>query len=243
MHCKICQNKSQKIFSAKILKKYNVDYFHCSRCGFLQTEEPYWLEQAYKNPIAASDTGVLARNMNLSKITAVLAYFLFDKKGRYLDYAGGYGIFTRLMRDLGFDCFWYDPYTPNLFAQGFEIDLNTKPTFDLVTSFECFEHLPDPCKEIEAMLALAPSILFTTDFLPSPIPAPDSWWYYACDEGQHISFYTPKTCQYIAQKYGLNFYSHWGIHLLTKKPLSFFFFRKLIEHHKLLFWYVKRYAR
>ncbi len=41
----------------------------------------------------------------------------------FLDYAGGYGVFTRLMRDIGFDFYWHDPYTQNLFANGFEKDI------------------------------------------------------------------------------------------------------------------------
>jgi len=50
MKCKICSNETYNIFSAKILNKNNIKYFYCDYCGFLQTEEPYWLKEAYSVP-------------------------------------------------------------------------------------------------------------------------------------------------------------------------------------------------
>jgi uncharacterized Zn finger protein len=43
-NCKICGHLSQKFDVAKILNKYNVNYYCCLECGFVQTDEPYWLE-------------------------------------------------------------------------------------------------------------------------------------------------------------------------------------------------------
>jgi hypothetical protein len=57
MLCKICGETAQEQFKAKILKKYNISYFYCNNRGFLQTEELYWIQEAYKNPINKSDTG------------------------------------------------------------------------------------------------------------------------------------------------------------------------------------------
>jgi len=88
MKCKICDNKTHNIFSEKILNKNNIKYYYCDHCGFLQTEEPYWLKEAYSNPISIIDTGILARNIGSSKITAVVLYFLFRKFGKFLDYGG-----------------------------------------------------------------------------------------------------------------------------------------------------------
>ena len=34
----------------------------CPKCGYVQTETPYWLEQAYVHAINRSDTGLLRRN-------------------------------------------------------------------------------------------------------------------------------------------------------------------------------------
>jgi len=105
MHCIICRKESQQFFKAKILDKYEIKYYYCLECGFINTEKPYWLDEAYKNPINKTDTGILSRNINLSRITSLIIYFNYDKKGVFLDYAGGHGTFTRLMRDIGFDFF------------------------------------------------------------------------------------------------------------------------------------------
>jgi len=88
MKCKICDNKTHNIFSAKILNKNNIKYYYCDHCGFLQTEEPYWLKEAHSNPISIIDTGIMARNIGSSKITVVVLYFLFRKFGKFLDYGG-----------------------------------------------------------------------------------------------------------------------------------------------------------
>jgi len=120
MNCKICGQDNKIFFNAKILNKYDVEYFHCDNCGFLQTEEPYWLEEAYNESINVSDTGYMQRNIILSKKLTILLSLLFDKNTKFLDYAGGYGVFVRLMRDIGFDFYWQDKFSKNLLARGFE---------------------------------------------------------------------------------------------------------------------------
>ena len=219
MKCKICNQNNKPIFSAKILGKYDIKYYHCSNCGFLQTEEPYWLEEAYKESINISDTGILSRNLYLSKITSVLIFFFFNKNNKFLDFGGGYGIFVRLMRDIGLDFYWQDKFSQNLLARGFEYEKNKK--YELITSFETFEHFVSPINEIETMIRYSDSILFSTDILPTLIPEPTGWWYYGLEHGQHISFYNLKTLQFIAQKYNLNLYTNRAtLHLLTKKKIN-----------------------
>ncbi len=150
-----------------------------------------------------------------------MLYFFFDKHGKFLDYAGGYGIFVRLMRDIGFDFYWYDKYTPNLFARGFEYTPEVGK-IEAITTFESFEHFVNPIEELENMLQLSKNIIFTTELLPNPIPKPEEWWYYGLDHGQHISFYSPKTFKYIADRYGLEYINLGGIQILTEKPISKF---------------------
>ncbi|MFH1954711.1 MAG: class I SAM-dependent methyltransferase [Pseudomonadota bacterium] len=226
--CRICNSNANKIFDAKIMNKYIIDYFHCSNCGFLQTEAPYWLEESYKHPINPEDTGVLHRNVRLSKITSLLLFFLFKKSDKFLDFAGGYGIFTRLMRDRGLDFYWYDPYTQNLVARGFEYDDNSGPV-SLITSFELFEHLSNPTKKIEQMLKCTSNILFTTFLLPKKLPKPKEWWYYGLSHVQHISFYSRRTLRYLANKFDLELYSNGrNIHFLTEKKIGNMLFNLIV---------------
>ena len=229
MICKICGEEAQEKFKAKILKKYDIQYFYCNNCGFLQTEEPYWMEEAYENPINISDTGYLSRNIYLSQKLTILLILFFNKKGKFLDYAGGYGVFVRLMRDIGFDFYWDDKYAKNLFALGFEYEKLIKDkkdkwrgAFEAVTTFESFEHFSDPIEEVKKMLNISGNIIFTTELLLNPLPEPDDWWYYGLDHGQHISFYSKKTFQFIANKFRLNYFNSNNLHIFTNKKFPNF---------------------
>jgi hypothetical protein len=232
MICNICFQDNKPIFNAKILIKLNIKYYHCINCGFLQTEEPYWLEEAYVESINVKDTGIMARNLYLSKITSILLYFLFNKNKKFVDFAGGYGITTRLMRDIGFEFYWHDPHTTNLMARGFEY--TDKDKIELVTSFESFEHFTNPLNEIDHMLSVSKNILFSTHLLPSAIPRPNDWWYYGLEHGQHISFYSLQTLTFIAKKYGLNLLTNGiNIHLLTKKSIHPYKFKLLLQSSRI----------
>lgn len=227
MHCKICNASIKHAFDAHLLGKYHVDYFYCASCGFLQTEEPYWLGEAYSSAIATADTGLVQRNLYLSKILSVLLFFMFDRDGKYLDVAGGYGMLTRLMRDAGFDFYWTDKYCENLLARGFEAAEGS--TFTAVTAFEVLEHVPDPLVFISETMSQAKSrtMIFSTELFEGAPPKPESWWYYALETGQHISFYQRRTLQVIAEKLGLNCCSNGSIHLLTDKKINSARFRML----------------
>ena len=226
--CKICNSESKFLFNEMILNKYNIDYYRCLNCGFVQTEFPYWLKEAYASALGNEDTGILKRNYYISTITSLLLTTFFNKDGHYLDFAGGYGIFTRLMRDKGFNFFWSDPYAENLVARGFEWDFNKKA--DLVTSIEAFEHFDKPLEQISEILQISKNVLFTTQLFPFPTPKPKNWWYYSFAGGQHIAFHTKKSLNLIAIQHGLNFYTNGkSVHFFTEKKLNPLFFNLIIK--------------
>lgn len=226
MKCKICNFEMVEAFECKVLQKYQVAYYKCNSCGFLCTEDPIWLSEAYKKSITDADTGLLSRNFELSRKIAVLIYYMFKRDGYYLDYAGGYGVFTRLMRDAGVKFFHTDPYTENLFAKDLEWDKKTK--IDGVTCFECFEHFANPLQEIAGIVSISKLCFFTTELLPADIP-PLSWDYYGFDHGQHISFYSGQTLQHIADRFGLHVVSVGRLHLFSEEQVSRWHMRKLIR--------------
>jgi len=225
MECGICGKRASNVFSHTVLEKYDVAYFKCAQCGFLFTERPFWLSEAYDDAITSQDTGLLSRNINLSRKASVVLYYLFNPQGQYLDYAGGYGVFTRLMRDFGFNFFHTDPYTENLFAKEF---VWQEESVDGVTCFECFEHFSDPVKEIEKLISISPNIIFSTCLIPETVPSLD-WHYYAFDHGQHISFYSAQTLRFIAQRLGLKIVSAGDLHLFSDKKVSARRFRYLVR--------------
>src|ERR1051325_4405659 len=152
MICKICSQSATLFATAQVLEKYNVQYFQCCHCGFIQTESPYWLNEAYSEPITNSDIGLVERNILLSKISKALILAFYNPNARFVDYGGGYGLFVRLMRDSGLDFYRFDKLCTNLFAKGLEATVESQHAYELVTAFEVFEHLVQPLNEFEQML-------------------------------------------------------------------------------------------
>ena len=214
--CRICGKATDLIFSANVLKKNKVGYFLCPACDLLQTETPYWLDEAYARPITLQDTGILTRNIQLARS---LSLFLNDaglRSGRFLDYAGGYGLMTRLMRDIGFDYYWNDRQTQNLFAMGFEADLERE--YDAISAFEVLEHLHDPLKIIQGMLSATDTFVFSTELKDEKTVPPAEWMYYGFSHGQHVSFYSRTTLKYIANITGTRLLTDGRFfHVLTRR--------------------------
>ena len=120
MQSKITGGATSLMFTPKVLNKYDVKFYRCADTDFIQTEEPYWLADAYSSAITKLDVGMVFRNLQLAERTNKLLLASFNKNGKFLHYAGGYGLFTRLMRDRGFNFYHTDPYCQNLFAEYFD---------------------------------------------------------------------------------------------------------------------------
>lgn len=243
-HCQICKSPAPQAFAATVLQKYQIAYYCCQTCGLLQSEKPYWLEEAYRSAVVSSDTGLVARNLLCARTLSALLYFSFDPAGIYLDVAGGYGLLTRLMRDYGFEFLWSDDYCANVLAPGFELSSDIK-SFEAITAFEVMEHLYDPVAFVANWFERAKtrSIIFTTE-LYSGAPPPLDWWYYGFENGQHISFFQRRTLEHMARELGTRLVSHGAWHMLTDRAVSPVAFRLMTSKAgKILSVYVKQRLR
>ena len=217
--CLICKNAVELIFVRKILGKYDVSYFQCKSCQFVQTEYPYWLDEAYKSAITALDLGLATRSVNNTHFLTSFINRYFRNNQRFIDFGGGYGLTVRLMRDQGFDYYRQDDYCDNLFAQGLDVVnlAEESSRFELLTAFEVFEHLVDVHKEWNRMFAYSDTILFTTELIPESLEALKQWRYLIPETGQHISLFSRKSLEHIAQTYNLHLQSRGDMHLLSKR--------------------------
>ena len=197
--CRLCGAETAELFSQRVLGQHDVRYYRCPQCDLIQTEQPYWLEQAYSTTYSALDIGVFYRNQFCSRLTMAVATVLgLPSKTPYLDYGGGHGIFTRLMRDAGWDFYWHDKLGPNLFARGFEGSAQQDQRF--VTCFEVFEHFVNVREDLNSIFHLHPEYLLVGTFLHANHSK--DWWYFLPESGQHVAFYSRQTMQHIGKTFG-----------------------------------------
>lgn len=235
--CHICNSQTITLFRSLVLGKYDAPYQYCEACDHVYALDPFWLNEAYTDAIVAADTDIAARNIRTALRLAAIFYFGFDERGsgKYADAAGGYGLLTRLMRDLGFDYYWSDPYAQNLFARGFEYDTKCEPCA-AISAIEVLEHVVDPAHFIRQCLTnfQTDTIAFTTETFPDGHPPlAQDWYYYAPETGQHIAFFSSQGLQKLATRLGLRYLRLGRIHIFTRKTPSLFKL-KLATHNALV---------
>lgn len=217
--CPVCDSVMDPFDSAVVLQRYDAVYHRCPRCGLVATRETPWLEEAYTHAIHDADSGLLRRNRKLGRLTAAVLRAEGLRGGRYLDWAGGYGVFTELMREKGYDFWHHDDFAEPVFARRFRDEGTGR--YDLVTAFEVFEHLADPRKELARLAERTDHLLFTTELLPSPPPRVGEWWYYLPNVGQHITFHTTESLRLLGEHLGFTLTTNganW--HLYHRSPVS-----------------------
>ena len=224
--CRCCTGQASKIFTGHLIG-HTVAYFDCPSCGYVQTEEPHWLKQAYATAINNSDTGIMMRNQTNTRIVLATLLLMGKINCVVVDFAGGYGILVRLLRDFGVNALWSDRYCQNLLARGFEY---RHESAELVTAFEAFEHFVHPDQELDRLLSIAPNVLFSTELMADPAPQQDDWWYYGKEHGQHIGFFRLKTLQKLAKQRGKFLASNGAsFHLMTDKPIQEIVWKTIIK--------------
>lgn len=202
--CRLCGGQAALRFERMVLNRHRAGFYRCDDCGLTQTSEPEWLAEAYQHAIHPTDTGILARNLGARRVVATFLELAGARDRPCLDYAGGYGIFVRLMRDVGFPFHWWDPYAENLLARGWEWSDDLGRPF-ACTAFEVLEHFVRPLEEFQKIAAFGAELIVTsTELAPAPGPAAD-WHYLSVESGQHVSFYQPRTLERLGREAGYPF--------------------------------------
>jgi hypothetical protein len=197
--CRLCGNNTRLLFSQRVLFKHDVSYFRCDICDLIQSETPYWLDEAYKSALTMTDTGAIARNALCAQLTSVIARLIgITPTSTCADFGGGHGVFVRMMRDKGLDFRLCDKYAQNLFARGFDTDVSRR--FDLLTTFEVFEHFPSVANDLQTIFAPQHDFVLAGTVLHRGHR--EGWWYYSPEGGQHVAFYSMATMRHIGARFG-----------------------------------------
>ena len=210
--CRLCGGALKEFFSKKLLGKYDVLYFKCLDCHSLQTETPYWLDEAYKtNNISNIDTGAVQRNLhNLAACYIISKIF---KATNVIDIGGGDGLLCRLLRDYTINCYVKDKYATPTYGQGFTQQNFDTP--DLIVGFEVMEHYPNPKYDLDNLFFYNPRALLLSTMIFTN--EQQDWWYLSPESGQHVFFYSKKSIGMIATKYKYDLIISGGFILFVKK--------------------------
>lgn len=132
-----------------------------------------------------------------------------------LDYGGGNGTLERLLKQNGYtDVTTYDPFSADYAAK-------PRKQFDLIVSFEVFEHTTSPkdtLSEVIGLLKPNGMLLFSTLMQPANInDLKASWWYIGPRNG-HVSIYSEQSLQHLAMQAGYQFgHFNENLHLLCRE--------------------------
>jgi len=120
------------------------------------------------------------------------------------------------MRLLGWDSSSYDPFVNR------DMDVQQLGQFQLITSYEVFEHVPDIhqlMKNLDLLLAQDGLIFFTTLLSDGKIIQDErlTWWY-ASPRNGHISLFSQKSLAILSAQYQFKFASfNDGTHILFRQ--------------------------
>jgi len=219
-HCRLCGGAVVPSFRKTLLHKYDVTFSKCGHCLSLQTETPYWLEEAYADDRPLTDCGMVTRTLDLAmKMDLVLSILGVGSAPPCIDTGGSLGLFSRMMRDRGYNFFRSDPYSRNFYVPFHDAEENKLTSAAVVTAFEVMEHLSNPKLELNRLFLLSPDVFVaSTEVYRDQTP---DWWYYAPDIGQHVFFYSPSALQAIAECYQMHLISNGTLHLFCRRSPQF----------------------
>jgi 2-polyprenyl-3-methyl-5-hydroxy-6-metoxy-1,4-benzoquinol methylase len=164
----------------------------------MQTEEPYWLEEAYEPENEKFDSGQATRSIKNAAFIRWLINAARIQSPRVLDYGSGSGLLVRLLRDAGIDAWGLDKYSVPRLSTGFQVE--NPIGFNIINMSEVVEHFNEPKQTFDAIFGPNPSIVVIETAIMQAIP--DSSWYYLADfHGQHIFFLSTETIIWIAKHY------------------------------------------
>ncbi len=231
--CRICEGQLAFKWTLPVLHgRYQADYSECVACQSLQVSNPHWLQEAYHreaHPLLDNpDQGRFQRNFTVySYLRAFVQSGIIERDSTLLDYGGGYGLLTSMLRNAGMEAWQYDQYIDQPFlAEKFHIgDLRDIPdgTFDVVTAFEVMEHLVTPheaARDWRRILKPNGVLVLTTGLYRSG--EHDAHWPYLSTEfGQHVTLWSSDGISHLAKQYGFRSvgYLGWAI-ILSPQPVS-----------------------
>ena len=196
-NCKICSSETELWYD----KQFNINYYHCNNCQFISMDDNNIVSKESEKEVydlhnnSYENEGYL--NMFRGFIDASIIPFASEGKTA-LDFGSGpEPVLAQLLgKEYKYKLDIYDLYySPK------KVYENNK--YDLITSTEVIEHISNPLEYFELFKSLLnkDGILGLMTLFHHEDKTHFMDWHYRRDT-THISFFTPKTMDYIANKIG-----------------------------------------
>ena len=193
--CLLCNTNQKLVF----LSDAEREYYRCSCCDLIFVPREYHLseiDQRARYDSHNNDPGDLRyRNFFKQLLVPLLAILPSNSYG--LDFGSGPGPTLSLMlEEWGHNVDLYDKF----YAQNDAVFQNR---YDFITTTEVVEHLPNPLKDLEALVKILQKggILAIMTEIVSPQLDFTNWYYK--NDPSHVCFYSEKTFFYLANLLGL----------------------------------------
>jgi SAM-dependent methyltransferase len=217
-------NKSCEEIRGKFLRLSGISiyYYICNQCGFCFAPEfSKWElkdfeEKIYNEDYIEVDPDYKKLRPEANAKNLVNMFRGKEAEIQHLDYGGGNGLLSNILRGSGWRSSTYDPFVNR------GIDLTVLGRFNLITAFEVFEHVPDVNKlfsQLKSLLEGEGIILFSTLLSDGNIMHNQriNWWY-ASPRNGHISLFSKNSLNVFARKHSFfvgSFNS--GFHVLGRQ--------------------------
>jgi hypothetical protein len=199
-----------------------VIYRRCNRCDFIFTgffdafTPSQWTQYVYNRAYVDVDPDYLERRprLNFLMITSLLSGMRDQIVG--LDYGGGSGETTELLRKAGWNFDTLDPFGAT------SLRSENEGAYNFCSAIEVLEHLTDPVGALAQIVSRTNNgrlLILIGTVIHDGVVTPEtrlSWWYAAPRNG-HISLYSRKAMRWLARRFELDYVSITkGTHLLTR---------------------------
>lgn len=236
--CPICEGSSEAIDVVDLAKSCEerrgtflpltgvpIYYHRCEHCGFTHAPDlAGWTKEEFTRYIYNDDYVKvdpdyvdLRPRANAAQLTRL---FGDEKRGlRHLDYGGGSGLLSTLLRNDGWNSVSYDPFVDR------GVRVANLGRFDFITAFEVFEHVPDVHElmaHLSSLLREKGLVLFSTLLSDGHIAAGRrlDWWY-ASPRNGHVSLYSSDSLKKLGAAHGFDLVTfREDIHAFWTRPPS-----------------------
>ena len=193
--CMICGSFSKSLLVLERHPQPKIEVQQCDECSFTFVLDPHWLEGSFREKLNRFDVGSADRSLMIAAFVRSLVRRRSLSTTSVLDFGGGDGLSTRVLRDHGVDCRWEDPFCEPVFCVGPSSD--DVRHFDLAFMGEVALHLVDPMPVFRGLLQRSGRVLFTAVVPPAHIET--DWWYLMPETGQHVAFFPIRTLRHMAK--------------------------------------------